>query len=375
MKGDKLRVLCVTPRGETGQGGIDRLYHYVRKFAGAELADEAEVRFFAARGQAPGALWVATFPWRFLLFTLEVAAWRPDVVHLNFATGGSVYRKYALARVARLFGARTMLHFHGQFTAEQAASSSFMMRCLGRLCHSADCILALGEHYRHAFTAWIGIPSQNVGVLANGIPDFAPNIALPKPAESDMRLLFAGEVGERKGVDLLIEALGRLAGTPGWTCIIAGNGDLAPYRMRAEAAGIADRVHFTGWVDASEIHRLMRDCDVVVLPSRSEAMPLTLIEGACAGAALIATRVGEVPEVVVPGRNGLLVAADVDELAEAIRFVCKHPDERARMQVASRRLYEERFALTAFVARLGELYRMVAGGAARAHEVSTSVSP
>lgn len=374
MKRDKLRVLCVTPSGEAGQGGIDRLYHYVRRFAGVELANEADVRFFAARGQAPGKIWVATFPWRLLLYTLQVASWRPDLVHLNFATGGSVYRKYTLLRVARLFGARTMLHFHGQFTAEQVAASASMMRCLVRLCRSADCILALGEHYRRAFVTWIGIPVDTVAVLANGIPDFAPDVTVPKPARAAVRLLFAGEVGERKGADLLISALAQLAGVPDWTCIIAGNGDLAPYRARAEAAGVADRVRFTGWVDAAEMHRLMRDCDVVVLPSRSEAMPLTLIEGACAGAALIATRVGEIPEVVVPGRNGILVEPDADELAQAIRFVCEHPDERARMQAAARRLYEDRFELAAFVTRLGALYRAVAAGAAPAHEASTSIN-
>src|SRR4051812_11532501 len=231
MRGDRLRVLCVTPCGEAGQGGIDRLYHYVRRFADDALADEAEVRFFAARGGAPGALWTAAFPGRLIAFAAQVAAWRPDLVHLNFACGGSVYRKYALLRVARLFGARTMLHFHGQFTAEEAASPALMMRCFTRLCHEADAILALGECYRRAFVDWVGLPDRTVAVLPNGIPDFAPDVTLPKHSGS-LRLLFAGEVGERKGADLLTDALAQLADMPGWTCTIAGNGDLAPYRAR-----------------------------------------------------------------------------------------------------------------------------------------------
>lgn len=372
-----LRVMVVTPSGEAGQGGIDRLYHYVRRFAAAELAAVADVRYVAARGGAPGALWAAAFPGRFLRFTVQVAAWRPDLIHLNFATGGSVYRKYALACVARLFGARVLLHFHGQFTPEEAARPSPMMRCLVRLCRGADLILALGTHYRHAFVDWIGLPPEKVAVLANGIPDFAADVALPKPSTGPVKLLFAGEVGARKGADLLVDALGRLAHRPGWTCTIAGNGDLAPYRARAEAAGVGDRVRFTGWVDSAEVHRLMRDSDVVVLPSRSEAMPLTLIEGACAGAALVATRVGEVSEVVTPG-NGLMVEPDAEDLARAIGCICDHPEERARMQAASRRLYESRFALPAFVARLGEFYRQ-AMSARSAHgaptsEISTSAS-
>src|SRR4051812_40431590 len=98
MGSDRLRVLCVTPSGDAGRGGIDRLYHYVRTFAGPELAAQADVRFFAARGGAPGATWVLAFPWRLVLFALTVAAWRPDLVHLNHSMGGSVLRKHALQR-------------------------------------------------------------------------------------------------------------------------------------------------------------------------------------------------------------------------------------------------------------------------------------
>lgn len=104
---------------------------------------------------------------------------------------------------------------------------------------------------------------------------------------------------------------------------------------------------------------------------------MTLIEGACAGAALIATPVGEVPDVVVPGENGILVAPDAGDIARAIRTLCEDGNECAAMQVASRRLYQERFEIGAFASRLEALYRALAAerGAAAATAKPQKPSP
>src|SRR6185503_2150729 len=94
----------------------------------------------------------------------------------------------------------------------------------------------------------------------------------------------------------------------------------------------------------------------VVLPSRSDALPLTLLEGACAGAALVATPVGEIPDIVQDGVNGLLIEAAPAALAAALQRLIERPDELDRMQAASRHIYVERFRMAAFAAALHALY-------------------
>jgi glycosyltransferase involved in cell wall biosynthesis len=352
-----IRVLCVTPYGVDGRGGIDRLYRYLRELHEPEALAGIEMRYFAARGGAPGLIWMITFPWRVALFVARILLWPPDVVHFNFASGGSVFRKYVLLRIANLFGAKTIVHFHGQFTADEVAARSPAIYHLVPLCRHAARVVVLGETYRRTFIELIGVPPDKMIVLPNGIPDFAADIVLPKPRRAAVGLVFLGEVGLRKGVDLLIEALALLARrTQTWTCIIAGNGDVARFKAMTSARGIARAVHFTGWVDAEEVHRLSREADVVVLPSRSDSMPLTLIEGACAGAALVATPVGEIADIVQDNVNGVLVDADASALAAALERLIAQRDELARMQLESRRIYSERFCLDTFAAALRAVY-------------------
>jgi glycosyltransferase involved in cell wall biosynthesis len=352
-----VRVLCVTPCGLDGRGGIDRLYYYLRQFHDTNSLTDIELGYFAARGSAPGALWAFTFPWRIILFVVRLALTRPHIVHLNFSNGGSILRKYVLLRIAKLFGAEAIMHFHGQFTAEDVAGRSPWILLLSPLCRHASRIVVLGNFYRRGFIELVGVPADKLVIVPNGIPDFAEDIRLPKPMQAELKFVFLGEVGLRKGVDILLDALARLAQrTDAWTCVIAGNGEVAHFQSLARSLGLQDRVRFTNWVDADEVHRLARESDVVVLPSRAEALPLTLIEGACAGAALVATSVGEISEIVKTGVNGILIDIDPNALAIALECLISDRDRLARMQVGSRAIYRKRFRIQVFAAALRALY-------------------
>lgn len=100
----------------------------------------------------------------------------------------------------------------------------------------------------------------------------------------------------------------------------------------------------------------MREADIVVLPSLAENMPLSLIEGACAGAALVATPIAETRAIVRDGENGIIVARDPEAIAAALRGLIADPARLRRMQVASRRVYERNFTLDALGERLRALY-------------------
>ncbi len=367
-----LRIVCVTPYGPHGRGGIDRLYRYLRE---ARLpADDIEVRYFAGRGDAPGNAWVLTFPWRALRFLGLLATWRPDVVHLNFAIGGSVFRKYVLLRLAALFGARTAVHFHGNFTARDVARGTPMMRCFVDLCRRADRVIVLGSVYGRAFADIVGVRPERIAVIHNGTPDIGANVALPKAGSGPVRLLFCGLLGPGKGADVLVDGLAALARRGvAFSCTIAGNGDVATYEAMARAHGLAlEQARFTGWVEAAEVSRLALEADIVLLPSRAENLPLTLIEGACAGAALVATPVGEVAEILVEGRNGLTIPVDAGALARAVERLAADRPELARMQVASRAIYVERFSLDGFGAALHRLYRELGEAPAGSTSAGTS---
>jgi glycosyltransferase involved in cell wall biosynthesis len=353
-----IKVLCVVPYGRHGRGGIDRLYDHLQRFHEAEGSQGIEISYFSARGSAPGNLWLLAFPWRAVLFATRLLHQRPDIVHLNFSVRGSTYRKYALLLIAKAFAIPTVVHFHGNFASGGVGSRVLITRCFRSMTRLATRTVVLGEYYRAAFIDVLGVPAAKLEVLANSVPDFFGDRTLPKPRHPTVNLLFIGALGRHKGIDVLVDALTQLAlRTREWSCIIAGHGDARPYAARIAAAGCGDLVRFTGWQEPGQVERLLVDCDVVILPSRGENMPLALIEGACAGAALVATNVGEVPELLQQERNGLLVELTATSLAQALERLIVDRAELAKMQSQSRAIYREKFDINAFVAGLTGIYR------------------
>ena len=210
------------------------------------------------------------------------------------------------------------------------------------------------------------MPADKLVIVPNGIPDFAEDIRLPKPAHAELKLVFLGEVGLRKGVDILLNALARLAQrTEAWTCIIAGNGDVALFQVlgalaRSFRIGCGSRTGsmLTRCIDWRV--KAMSWC----CRREPEALPLTLIEGACAGAVLVATSVGEISEIVETGVNGILIDADPDALATALERLISQRDRVAYMQVAAREIYRKKSRIQTFAAALRALYLDI--GSARA---------
>jgi glycosyltransferase involved in cell wall biosynthesis len=349
-----LRVLCVTPAGPEGMGGIDRLYFYMRehmRFAGT--SPEVSIAYFAARGPTEGMRSFLAFPFRLLAFVFVLLASRADIVHLNHSTHGSAVRKWALACVARALGRRVTTHFHGMVTDKDYAANPLWLAAFRSLCRMSERIVVLGDVFIPWFETRIGVGRARLVVIPNGIPDFAGDLPVPRPVHDEKFILFAGEVGPRKGAGLLLEALAMLKARRGeWRCVMAGNGDIPEYRAMADMLGLKDKVRLTGWIGADDMHALMRDADMVVLPSRVEALPLSLIEGACAGCALIASSAGASAEVARDGHNGRIVPLEAEAIADAIEALVADPNELARKQLASRALYLDRFRIESFEAAL-----------------------
>ena len=116
-----------------------------------------------------------------------------------------------------------------------------------------------------------------------------------------------------------------------------------------------DRIHRLGWV--GDMPGLYAAADVVVMSSRNEGTPLTLIEAAAAGLPVVATRVGGIPDVVEDETTGLLVPTEAPRrLEEAVRRVLDDPAMATRMGAAGRQS-AARFTAGRLAERLAGLYR------------------
>ena len=170
-----------------------------------------------------------------------------------------------------------------------------------------------------------------------------------------------GQMLPYKGHRLLIDALARLRSTPPTVRgFFVGALENPPYqdelRREVEAAGLADRVQFTGW--RGDVADVMRAMDVVVLATTTpEPASLTLMEAMAMGRPVVAARVGGTAELVVEGQTALLFEpADAAQLAERLAMVLGDAALRRRMGEAGRLRVEQYFALPRHLEAMQAVY-------------------
>jgi glycosyltransferase involved in cell wall biosynthesis len=170
-------------------------------------------------------------------------------------------------------------------------------------------------------------------------------------------LVLSGALAPEKNVDLAIEAVSLID-----EChlVIVGDGPERQRLARLAAARAPARIHFAGFV--ADPFSVLAAADAVILTSRTEGMPGVLIEAGLSGLPAVATSVGAVPEVVVSGRTGALVAPDTPPrgVADAIVSVLGHS---SALGTAARRHCVKRFELEVVTSAWLELIDGVVGSA------------
>jgi glycosyltransferase involved in cell wall biosynthesis len=165
-----------------------------------------------------------------------------------------------------------------------------------------------------------------------------------RPSECGRAVVgFAGRLADEKGVEFLLQAVPQvLECCPDVRFLIAGDGERKDGLLRlAKSLGIEAQVEFMGRYDADQLETFMSRIDITVLPSLTESQGLVLIEAMAYGKPIVATEVGGIPEVVQNGISGRLVPPrDPGALANAILSLVNDPEERYRLGMMGRQLYE-----------------------------------
>lgn len=351
----KPRVLCVVPRGLEGRGGIERAFRYIANHDEAP----AEFIFLATRGDGSRVGSLLIFANALLRFSWIAMTRQADVAHINLSLRASAYRKAILWGIAKIFGLPVIFHYHGGGFDVRVHEKKLWIAVTKFLLRRAEGVIALGERWRQVFVDEVGVRPERVFVIYNAVPDFAQGRDLARPVDRPLTIFFAGEIGARKGVDVLAAALAQIGKSIEWRCTIAGNGDVSPYQVIVAEAGVADRVTFPGWLGMDDIHAHMLDADILTLPSRSEALPISLIEGAAAGAAMVCTGVGASAEIAEHGVSGYVLDIDAAAFARAFSELAQDRAKLAAMQRAARERYLERFTFARMLERLGAAYAAV----------------
>lgn len=187
---------------------------------------------------------------------------------------------------------------------------------------------------------------ERIRVVPNGcdVLKFSPGAdRLPGP----MRVMFLGRTIPEKGADVLLRAARQLGGADVEFSIVGSHGfdptaPLTPYerQLRNLASLVPAAVTFEPFVNRQELPKVLRQADVLVVPSRwAEPFALTVAEGMASGLSVVASRIGGIPEVI--GDAGILFdPTDPGELAEALATLARDPQKRNLLGMKARRRAE-----------------------------------
>jgi glycosyltransferase involved in cell wall biosynthesis len=290
-----------------------------------------------------------------VLFALAVAraalnSW-PTVSHLHVSQRGSVLRCLMLAAVLRLRKTPVVCTVHGSGFRPFAVRHPHITRALlsrtGVVTVLSSATLELVRQL---------CPSVEVRYLPNAVQ--VPAGVQPSRPEENADIFFAGEIGTRKGVDLLIAAWRSLdpSDRERVRLVLAGPpGDLAPLPGDQDGEGIT----WLGVLSPGEVEEQLVRSRCGVLPSRAEAMPMFILEVMSHGRPIITTDIEQLREVV--GEGGLVVpTADVEALAQALRLVIRDDAWVHTAGAAARSRVLNEYSEPAIVHGLLDIYRSVA---------------
>lgn len=356
-----------------GVGGAEMVlaeFAAVAQLAGIELSvgylAEAEVEHAAARlrraGVQPRRVGIPGHlgPAAFLAVRRQIAQLRPDVVHTHLG-----YADLLGGLAARSLGIPTVATLHGDVDLDnrRARLRRDAMRLARRV--SAERLIAVSEAARAAYVAGGSYPPGRVVVVRNGIA----GTALPGAGQEVRRELglepehlvvaMISSLRREKAHDLAFAAVRELVvSMPEVRLLVVGDG-----RLRAEVARAAkplgDRVVLAGFRD--DTMAVLDATDVLLHPSRHDALPTTIIEAMAAGTPVLATRVGGIPELIDDGVSGILLAPPPvpSEIAAVLAGLLRDPARRRQLAAAGRARFEREFTARRWAICIEELYRDV----------------
>lgn len=370
---DRIKVLRLIARMNVGGPALQvsgltrhldasRFEHLV--LAGSVAADEADYTELRAPDvdiQTVQYLGRAVRPWddllAFFAVIRQIRRFHPDIVHTHTAKAGVLGRTAAwLCRVPI-----TVHTFHGHLLHGYFSRSvTHGVRLLeGLLARRTTALVAVGGRVRDdLLAAGIGRAEQYTVV--------PPGVDLPPPpAQAAARealelprdrpvVAYVARLTEVKRPDRMLDVVRSvLSEVADCVFLVVGEGPLYE-TVRREAAKFGDSVHVLGW--RGNVELVYAACDVVLLTSDNEGMPVSLIEAAHAGRPAVTTNVGSASEVVLDGRTGFVTDTDALALARRVVELLTAPELRRDLGAAASGHAAEAFSVGRLVGDTETLY-------------------
>jgi glycosyltransferase involved in cell wall biosynthesis len=154
-----------------------------------------------------------------------------------------------------------------------------------------------------------GVDVHRIEILVMGVPDLSHQWSKRMNNDDTIRVLFAGEMSERKGLPNLLEAMSdsQLAQ---YRLSVAGSGSIEHWKEFVKSKPAEKRINFLGHIPVDGVHEELSRTDILILPSRAEGLPVSVMEGFAAKTTVICTVVGALEHYLKDSKNAIVLSSN-----------------------------------------------------------------
>jgi glycosyltransferase involved in cell wall biosynthesis len=300
----------------------------------------------------------------FMLMVRIVQFW-PKVVHINSALDHKAFwRDCVYLLICKLFGRKVVFQLHGG-SLELLCVNGVVRQIVRAAFSLPDAIVLLASVELQQFAAQLGM-RQRLSIVPNAVQlsEYGP---AERPHSGQVRHLgFLARLVRTKGVFEAIQAVEVLHQEPQFGNLelrIAGSGpDFEEIERYINERGLAHCVTLAGPIYGRAKVDFLRQIDVLLLPTYAEGLPYTILESLAAGAPVVTTKVGGIPDVVVDGVHGILIDShEAIDVTRALRKLAESPEKLQEMSKNCRQWASQRLGLDRLAQQFGEIYARLAG--------------
>ncbi|MBO9599937.1 MAG: glycosyltransferase family 4 protein [Cohnella sp.] len=263
-----------------------------------------------------------------------------DVFYLHACAFGSFYRKFIYVMLLRMLRKPVILHQHAA-DLELFLNKNRFNNWLGKLAFkSSTKIFVLSDHMKRITQAVTD--NGNIHIIEN--PVRVPEFSRTDDQRPKARFVFLGEIGKRKGIYDLIQAISRLTDEQKSKIHldIGGNKELDTLNAMIRRYGLENTCTVHGWVDGEKKYALLKEATAYILPSYFEGVPISILEAMSYELPVISTNVAGIPEIVLHRYNGLIIEpGDIEGLKQSILYLAENLEITKQYGRNSRLLVEK----------------------------------
>lgn len=277
-----------------------------------------------------------------------------EILHAHMSERASIRRKGYVMQYAKKHGAKVVLHMHGaEFEVLYKQMNKKKQKSVRDILNLADKIIILGKYWSD-FIGSLVDDKNKVCVVYNAVE-------VPKEYKYDKNsksILFLGAISQRKGKEILINALVNKSEKFKNECVVNFYGPDVDGDVEKiiENNNLDSWVHYCGWLSKDKKGEVLATTSINVLPSYNEGLPMTILEAMSYGIPSITTNVAAIPEAVNDNNGIVIEPGKSDQLADALEKLIF--DDHLRLNL-SKKAYEDAkniFSIEKHISQIQEIY-------------------